>query len=421
MRREPCGCHDTNGPVTAVVRGRHRRIELAVGDAGFRDVFAVAEFRVLWSAQLLSVAGDQLARVALTVLVYDQTRSALLAAVAYAGSIAPVFLGGILLSSLADRRPRRQVMIVCDLARIPLTALMALPGMPLAALIVLLYVVTAIGAPFGSARAALYPEVLGEVRYPLGTAVTMTGYQFAQVAGFAIGGTVVSLAGPRIALLADAGTFLASAVLVRAGVRNRPAAPPAGPAHSRRRGDLTAGIRLVFGTRSIRTPMLLAWVSAFYNVPEGLAAPLASSLGGGAVAVGLILAAAALGSSAGALALTRMAGPEARRQWTSPLAIGACAILIAVAARPGLPVILAILLASGLCDSFQVSANAAFVAAVPDQRRGQAFGLAVAGMNLGQGVAMILAGAAAQRFAPTAVIAVAGAAGAAAAALISLT
>jgi MFS family permease len=407
--------------VTAVVRGRHRRIELAAGDAGFRDVFGVAEFRVLWSAQLLSVAGDQLARVALTVLVYDQTRSALLAAVAYAGSIAPVFLGGILLSGLADRRPRRQVMIVCDLARVPLTALMALPGMPLAALIVLLYVVTAIGAPFGSARAALYPEVLGEVRYPLGTAVTMTGYQFAQVAGFAIGGTVVSLAGPRIALLADAGTFLASAVLVRAGVRNRPAVPPAGPAHSRRRGDLTAAIRLVFGTRSIRTPMLLAWVSAFYNVPEGLAAPLARSLGGGAVAVGLILAAAALGSSAGALALTRMAGPEARRHWMSPLAIGACAILITVAARPGLPVVLAILLASGLCDSFQVSANAAFVAAVPDQRRGQAFGLAVAGMNLGQGAAMILAGAAAQRFAPTAVIAVAGAAGAAAAALISLT
>ena len=167
--------------------------------------------------------------------------------------------------------------------------------------------------------------------------------------------------------------------------------------------------------------MLLGWVSAFYNVPEGLAAPLARSFGGGAVAVGLILAAAALGSSAGGLALTRMAGPEARRHWTSPLAIGACAILITVALRPGLPALLAILLASGLCDSYQISANAAFVTAVPDQRRGQAFGLAVAGMNLGQGMAIVLAGAAAQRFAPTAVIATAGAAGAVAAALIALS
>src|SRR5580700_11318831 len=113
-RRKPRSWHDTDGRVTAVVHRRHRRTGPATSHAGFRDVFAVAEFRVLWSAQLLSVAGDQLARVALTVLVYDQTHSALLAAVAYAGSIAPVFLGGILLSGVADRRPRRQVMIICD-------------------------------------------------------------------------------------------------------------------------------------------------------------------------------------------------------------------------------------------------------------------------------------------------------------------
>jgi len=384
-------------------------------------VFAVAEFRALWGAQLLSVAGDQLARVALTVLVYDQTRSALLAAVAYAASIVPVFLGGILLSGMTDRRPRRQVMIVCDLGRVPLAALMAVPGMPLAALIGLLCAVTAIGAPFASARAAIYPEVLGEARYPLGTAVTMTSYQFAQVAGFVVGGAVVGLAGPRIALLADAGTFLASAVLVWAGVRNRPAATSGDRAASRRRGDIAAGIRLVFGHRSIRTPMLLGWISAFYNVPEGLAAPLASTSGGGPVAVGMILAAAALGSSAGVLGLTRLVGPEARQRWTMPLAVAACAVLITVAGRPGLPVLLVILLASGLCDSYQVSANAAFVAAVPGERRGQAFGLAIAGMNLGQGAAMILAGAAAQRLGPTAVIAAAGAAGTLAAILIALT
>ena len=57
----------------------------------FRDVFAVAEFRALWAAQLLSVIGDQLARVALTVLVYDRTRSALLAAVTFVASIVPTF------------------------------------------------------------------------------------------------------------------------------------------------------------------------------------------------------------------------------------------------------------------------------------------------------------------------------------------
>src|SRR5438093_450772 len=48
--------------------------------ASYRSVFAVAEFRNLWVAHLLSVAGDQLARVALTVLVFDRTRSAGVAA-----------------------------------------------------------------------------------------------------------------------------------------------------------------------------------------------------------------------------------------------------------------------------------------------------------------------------------------------------
>ena len=383
-------------------------------------MLGLAEFRALWAAQLLSVAGDQLARVAVTVLVYDRTHSALLAAAAYAASIVPVFLGGIALSGVTDRWPRRTVMIACDLLRVPLAVLMAVPRAPLPALVALLCVITALGAPFGSARSAILPQVLGEDRYPLGTAVMMTTYQFAQVAGFAAGGTLAAASGPRAALLADAGTFACSAVLVMLRVRPR-AAPDPGPQRAGARGSVAAGLRLVLGRRAVRTPLLLGWLSAFYNVPEALAAPLARGAGAGPRAVGLILAAAALGSCAGSLALTRLAGPAARARWTAPLAVGACAVLITAGLRPGLPLMLLILLCSGLCDSYQVGANASFVAAVPDHQRGQAFGLAVAGMNLGQGAVMVAAGAAAQRFGPVAVIAAAGAAGAVAAAWVTLS
>ena len=166
----------------------------------FRDVFAVAEFRALWLAQLLSVIGDQLARVALTVLVYDRTRSALLAAITFVASIVPTFVGGVTLAWLADRYPRRAVMIACDLARCALVLVMAIPGMPLAALVALLFLVTLVGAPFTSARAAIYPDVLAGDRYVMGTAVTLTTYQFAQVLGFAAGGAVVGFFGtqPRL-------------------------------------------------------------------------------------------------------------------------------------------------------------------------------------------------------------------------------
>jgi MFS family permease len=386
--------------------------------ARYRDVFAVAEFRALWAAQVLSVGGDQLARVALTVLVYAHTGSALLAAAAYAASTAPQFLGGLLLSGLADRWPRRSVMIVCDLARAPLAALMALSGMPTGVQIGLLCAVTALGAPFGSARAAIVPEVLGDA-FPLGTAITMTTYQAAQVAGFVAGGAVVGFFGARAALYVDAGTFLASAAIVAFGVRGRPA--PAAVRTAAKNGEgLLATARLVLGQRAIRVPLLLGLLSAAYNVPEAIAVPLARVAGGGPVAAGVVMAAPAVGAALGVMALTMLVGPETRQRMTVPLAFGACAILTAAALRPGLAGILVILLASGLCDSYQVGANAAFVAAVPNERRGQAFGLAIAGMQLGQGAAMILAGVVASQADPWLAVAVSGGIGAAASLLIVL-
>jgi MFS family permease len=381
--------------------------------ATFRDVFGVAEFRALWAAQLLSVAGDQLARVALTVLVYDRTRSALLAAVTFAASVVPMFVGGLTLSGLADRLPRRRVMIGADLTSGALVAVMAVPGTPLAVLIVLLAMVTMVGALFLAARAAVYPDILHGDRYVLGTAVTMTTLQFAQVAGFAAGGLAVAFLGMRAALLADAATFAASALITRTWVRPRPAVPPERPlARSGLAAGTAAGLRLVFGSPALRTPVLFGWLCAFYEVPEGVATPLASAVGGGAVTVGLILAAQALGSTAGAIGFSRFVDPARRVKWTGPLAVAACAALALFAVGPGLPGALLILALSGLFGCYQLAANAAFVQAAPPARRSQAFGIAQGGMSLGQGTALVVAGAAAEHFAPASVIWVAGCIGA---------
>ncbi|HEY2126416.1 MAG TPA: MFS transporter [Streptosporangiaceae bacterium] len=395
--------------------------------ATFGEVFRIGEFRALWIAQVLSVAGDQLARVAITLLVFEQTRSALLAAVAFAASVVPTFAGGLLLSGLADRWPRRQVMIGCDLGRAVLVGLMALPGMPLGVRVGLLVLVTLISAPFTSARAALYPDILAGDRYVLGTAVTLTTLQFAQVLGFAAGGAVTAFFGVRTALLADAATFILSALITAFWVRPRPAAqagrPATGPAHpaGHHGRGLLAGLRLVFLTPALLTPMLFGWLAAFYNVPEGVAAPLAHSLGGGAAAVGLILAAEAFGAALGAVVFSRLVQPQRRLRWMSPLAAGSCAVLVLFVFRPTLPWALVLLMISGLCDCYQLAANAAFVRAVPDGQRGQAFGIAQGGMSLGQGAAMILAGAAAQQFRPSLVIAAGGVLGLAGALAIALS
>jgi hypothetical protein len=178
-------------------------------------------------------------------------------------------------------------------------------------------------------------------------------------------------------------------------------------------------VRLVFSAAALRTPMLLGWLAAFTDVYEGVAVPLARELGGGAAAAGVILASGALGTSVGAVAFSRLVGPQTRIRWMSPLAVVACALLGLFALRPGLAGALLILVASGGFCCYQLAANAAFVTAAPVDRRSEAFGVAQGGITLGQGTVMVLAGAAAGWLPPAIVIAGIGGLGALAALAIA--
>jgi thiosulfate reductase cytochrome b subunit len=289
---------------------------------------------------------------------------------------------------------------------------MAIPGMPLAGLVTLLFLVTLVGAPFTSARAAIYPDVLTGERYVMGTAVTLTTYQFAQVLGFAAGGAVVGFFGTHLSLIGDAATFAASALIVRARVRTRPALAAGGRHEPSRLAGMITGARLVLARPALRIPMLFGWLAAFYNAPEGVVTPLARDLHGGAAVVGVILAAEALGETMGAIVIGRFVAPVTRLRVMGPLAVTGCGILALFFLQPDLPASLLILFTSGLASGYQIAANAAFVTAAPREQLSQAFGLAQGGMSLGQGTLMILGGAVADHFAPAWVIAVCGTIGA---------
>lgn len=388
--------------------------------ATFTQVFAVGEFRAVWLAMLLSVAGDQLARVAMTVLVYDRTRSPFLTALTYAVTLLPWLVGGVGLSGLADRLPRRQVMIACDLARMVLVLAMAAASLAgsaaaLWAMVALLFLVTLLDSPFKSARAALVADILTGERYVLGTTVTQLTFQVGMVLGFALGGVTVAALGTRGALGTDAATFVVSALLLSLWVRRRPAAagPPGGirPSHW---ADMAAGVRLVFGDRTLRTLVLFGWLVTFYIVPMALAAPYAARFRGLPLAVGtgLVFAALPLGTAVGAFVLGRLVSPARRQRWMGAMAVGSCAVLMLCWARPGFAASLAVFMVAGLFAGYQVAANSAFVAAVPPDRRGQAFGLANGGMQVFQGAWFIIVGALAGLAGPGAVIAVSGCLGA---------
>jgi MFS family permease len=237
-------------------------------------VFAVREFRPLLGNFLLSTIGDELARVALTVLVYQRTSSALLAAITFALSYLPWLVGGPVLSALADRLPRQRVLVTTDAGRAVLVALMAVPGMPLPVLLVLMFVLALCSPPFESARSALVADVLDGDRYALANSITNVGLQVAQVVGFVAAGALVTVLDPSGALLIDAATFVVSAVWLAFGLQRRPAAT-AGEARQSLLRDALEGFAYIQRSPRLLAIIAVLWLgTAFLYAPEGIAAPL---------------------------------------------------------------------------------------------------------------------------------------------------
>ena len=393
-------------------------------------MLGLPEFRALAVAGLLSAVGDQVARVALSVLVYARTASPLLTALTYALTFLPAVVGGPLLAGLADRLPRRQLMVAADLVRALLVAAMALPRVSLPVLLGLLVVVNVFESPFDAARAALVPDVTGD-RYVGALVVDRTFQQTAQVLGFAGSGLLLLVFSPGAALLADAASFLASAALIRRWVRARPAAAdPAelvdGPApvdspgrnkpgglgwatRARRAGtDARLGWGTIWAGREVRRAVGLTWtVAAFAIVPEGLAAPYARQLHGGTVLIALLLAANPAGNVVSGIWARRWSEHRPARL-LAPLAQLVVLPLAVCALNPPVPVVLVLIAASGVGMTVTLLARTVFVAHVPPAVRGRAFGVAGTGIVVAQGVAVAVAGAAASVLTPSRVIGAAG-------------
>src|SRR5690606_12808422 len=91
-----------------------------------RQALAVREFRGIVVAQVASETGDQVARLALALVVLERTGSAFGAAATFAVAFVPAFFGAALLGPLADRLSRRTLMLGADLGRAVIIGVLAL-------------------------------------------------------------------------------------------------------------------------------------------------------------------------------------------------------------------------------------------------------------------------------------------------------
>jgi MFS family permease len=396
-------------------------VEAPSRPATFREVFAVREFRPLFGTFLLSTAGDELARVALTVLVYQRTSSPLLSAMTFAIGHLPWLLGGPLLSALADRLPRHRVLIAADVTRAALLGLMAIPGTPLPILLGLLFLVSLCAPPFESARSALMADVLEGDRYAVATSLTNITLQLAQVVGFLAAGALVAVLSPSAALLIDGATFAVSALWLAAGLKRRPA-PVAEGGEGKRTlwQDTGDGLRLIGRSPRLLAIMGVLWIGTlFAYASEGVAAPLVEELGHRTTAIGVLLAANPLGVTIGGLVVARLVAPDRRERLVTPLVVLSLAPilaagLVAVLAEPSelaFALVVGLLFVSGLGASWLIPLNVSFVQAVPGAYRGRAFGVAVSGLYGVQAIGALLAGLGAEGLSASGVLALSGGVG----------
>ncbi|MFE4590033.1 MFS transporter [Streptomyces laurentii] len=372
---------------------------------GYRAVFAVREFRFVFAAHLFSLLGVVVSELALTVLVYDLTRSPLLSSLTFALGFLPYLLGGTLLAGFADRYPPRRVLVVCDLVCAGCVALMVLPTTPVAGLLVLRCAVAAVAPVFQGTRIATLADILGEGElFVLGRSLLRILSQSALLAGFGAGGLLLTVVTPRGAMAVTAVTFLVSALLLRCGTARRPARASA--AGSREGIGATWG---VLRDRRIRALMLLFWVPPLFAVvPEALAAPYADRIGASSAALGLLMCAMPVGTVLGELLAGSAFSAATRSRAVLPLLMAGFLPFLLYALRPGLALAAVALFLAGAAGAYTLGLDAWFVDAVPEERRGRAMTLMTAGMMTVQGLGMAGAGLAAEFVPVHAVVAGAG-------------
>ncbi|MGW1531182.1 MFS transporter [Streptomyces aureus] len=368
---------------------------LAPVRTGYGPVFAVPEFRAVFVAHAFSLLGLVVSEIALSVLVYGLTGSPLLSALTFALGFLPYLIGGTLLAGVADRFPARRVLVVCDLVCAGCVAVMVLPGAPVAVLLAMRAALAFVAPVFQGTRTATLADVLGDGElFVLGRSLLRILSQSALLAGFGVGGLLLTVVSPRHALLVTVCTFLLSAALLRFGTRRRPARAARGQALVR---DSLSGARQVLADRRILVLLLLFWVPPMFTVaPEALAAPYAEGLGVGTAGLGLLMCALPVGTIAGELFAGSRLRPATRNRLTLPLVCVTLLPYAAYALRPGLGWSLVLLVLAGAGSAYTLGLDQWFVRAVPDELLGRAMTLNTAGLMTVQGVGMALSGVVAE-------------------------
>jgi MFS family permease len=339
-------------------------------------------FRRFWTGQTVSLIGDQISLIALPlVAVLSLDASAAEMGYLTAAALVPALLFSLHAGALVDRRGRRrQTMILADLGRAALLALVpagaALGVLSMPALYVIAFLTGALGVLFMVSYNALFVALVPRDDYVGAMSLLNGSRALSSVVGPSAGGLLVQVLTAPVAIAVDAVSYLVSAVFLRRVEAVEP------PREEARRGLVLSGARFIASSPIVRSALLATATLNFFDY--GFLALFflyaTRSLGISPGTLGVVLGAGAVGGVIGSL----VTGRVVRRIGVGPAFVVGCVVfplpllLVPLAGGPQWAVLLALLAAefgAGLgVMMLDISIGSIFAAVIPDRFRSRVSG-----------------------------------------------
>jgi MFS family permease len=341
-------------------------------------------YRIFFAGQLISLIGTWMQSVAQSWLVYrlatehpsgSQTPAALLGLVGFFGQI-PVFLLAAVGGIAADRFSRRRVIVATQFASMLLAFILA--GLQFAGsaqiwhvllLAALLGIVNAFDIP---ARQAFVVDLVGKGDIVNAVALNSTMFNGARVIGPAVAGLLVAAIGEQWCFLLNGLSYIAVIIsLLKMDVhRHLSVTLPGSPA-----GSVLEGFTYAWQTRPVRALLFLLGLMSLLGVPYIVLLPILTSerfLNGGASGYGILMCAAGVGATLGAVSLAMREGIRGLGRWVMAAACGFGVGLIVFSFSRSFWLSAALLVPVGYCMMVTMAAaNTLVQSLVPDHLRGR--------------------------------------------------
>jgi len=341
------------------------------------DSLTVPNYRRYFAGQIVSLSGNWMQMVAEVWLVLELTGSGVAVGATTALQFLPILLFGAWGGVLADRFPKRKVLIVTQ-------GLMALPALALFAVTVsgvvapwmifaLVFARGTVNAVDNPTRQSFAIEMVGADRLVNAVSLNSVLIHAARLVGPAFAAVLIAVAGVAPCFALNALTF---AAMILALARMEPAELRTPPAAGRERGAVRAALRYVRRTPELAVPLGLMALVGTFGLNFQVILPLLArfSFEGGASAYAALVAAMGAGSVVGALATGAHGRTDARLIAGSALAFGLLALL--AAGMPSLAVEVPIVAMLGAAAvSFAAAINSSLQLSVEPGMRGRVMAL----------------------------------------------